>query len=46
MILIGLMGVIKCGGETEIKEDMGDSRLIGGLAKPPTEMLYRVLRMG
>lgn len=46
MILIGLMGVIQCGGESEVKEDIMDSQLVLGVARPPTAMLYRVLRLG
>lgn len=46
LILIGLMGVIKCGGESEVKEELMDSRLVGGVARPPTAMLYKVLRLG
>ena len=46
MILIGLLGVIQCGGESEIKEELMDSRLIEGVARLPTATLYKVLRLG
>lgn len=47
MILIGLLGVIQCGGESEVKEELlMDSRLIGGATKLPTATLYKVLRLG
>jgi drug/metabolite transporter (DMT)-like permease len=45
MILIGLTGVIKC-GESPADSAMASNKLIGDPAKPPTEMMYNVLRIG
>lgn len=45
MILIGLMGVIKC-GEEPAEVALASSKLIGDPSKPPTEIMYNVLRMG
>jgi hypothetical protein len=44
LILIGLIGVIKCEDQPDAVQ--ASSRLIGNSAKPPTEMLYNVLRLG
>lgn len=45
MILIGLMGVIKC-GEQPAELTSASTKLIGDPSKPPTEMMYNVLRIG
>jgi drug/metabolite transporter (DMT)-like permease len=45
MILVGLMGVIRCGDEPE-STSLASNKLIGDPSKPPTEMLYNVLRLG
>ena len=45
MILIGLIGVIKCGDSPE-DEPMGSHKLIGEPQKAPAQIMYNVLRMG
>lgn len=45
MILIGLIGVIKC-GEQPTEVVTASTKLIGDPSKPTTEKVYSVLRMG
>lgn len=46
MILVGLMGVIKCGDEPEAQAQTGSSKLIGDSSKAPTQIFYNVVKMG
>ncbi len=45
MILIGVTGVIKC-GESPVESTSASTRKIGDPSKPPTEMVFKVIRMG
>ena len=44
-ILIGVAGVIKCGSSPPEQKEANRLTLIGDPSRPPTEMIYRLVRI-